>query len=114
MLHRVAQLGHSEMMILIIERTGAKTDLVNGQLATPLHVACQHNSKDIVKFLIGCGVDANVQDEYGQTPLLICCIHGFTALITLLIESSIAGHLPEPLEADVRDHRGLTPLNCAA
>ena len=114
MLHKIAQLGKSEMMMLIIERTGAKTDLVNGQLATPLHVACQNNNQSVVKFLIGCGVDANVQDEHGQTPLLICCTYGFTALITLLIESSIAGHLPEPLEADTRDHRGLTPLNCAA
>lgn len=26
----------------------------------------------------------------------------------------MAGHTPEPLEVDVMDHRGLTPLNCAA
>jgi ankyrin repeat protein len=32
----------------------------------------------------------------------------------LIIESSMAGHTPEPLEIDMRDHRGLTPLNCAA
>ena len=31
-----------------------------------------------------------------------------------MVESSIAGHLPEPLESDTADHRGLTPLNCAA
>ena len=31
-----------------------------------------------------------------------------------MIESSIAGHLPEPLEVDTADHRGLSPLNCAA
>lgn len=32
----------------------------------------------------------------------------------MLVESSIAGHLPELLEVDLADHRGLTPLNCAA
>ena len=30
------------------------------------------------------------------------------------MESSSAGHTPEPLEIDMRDHRGLTPMNCAA
>lgn len=103
------------MLMLLIERTGAKTDLVNSQLATPLHMACQSNKESIVKFLIGCGVDANVQDEHGYTPLLICCSNGFTSLASLLVESSIAGHLPEPLEVDTRDHRGsITALNCAA
>mmetsp|Transcript_37597 Transcript_37597/g.57604 ORF Transcript_37597/g.57604 Transcript_37597/m.57604 type:complete len:378 (-) Transcript_37597:385-1518(-) len=32
----------------------------------------------------------------------------------MLIEASISGHLPEPLEIDSKDHRGLSPLNCAA
>jgi ankyrin repeat protein len=44
----------------------------------------------------------------------VCCIHGFKHLASLLVESSIAGHLPESLEVDTADHRGLTPLNCAA
>ena len=77
-------------------------------------MACRSNHENVVKFLIGCGVEANVQDEHGQTPLLVCCIHGYSGLVSLLIESSIAGHLPEPLECDTADHRGLTPLNCAA
>ncbi len=64
--------------------------------------------------MIGCGVEANTQDEHGQSPLLVSCIHGYTPIASLLIESSIAGHLPETLEVDTADHRGLTPLNCAA
>lgn len=31
-----------------------------------------------------------------------------------MIESSIAGHTPEPLDVDLKDNRGLTPLNCLA
>ena len=40
------------MLMLLLERTGAKPDLVNAQLATPLHVACRHNKEAVVKFLI--------------------------------------------------------------
>ncbi len=47
-------------------------------------------------------------------PLLICCIHGHFDLAKMLIDASSAGHLPEPLEVDMKDHRGLSPLNCAA
>ena len=32
----------------------------------------------------------------------------------MLIEASISGHLPEPIEVDLADSRGLTPLNCSA
>jgi len=31
-----------------------------------------------------------------------------------LIDSSIAGHTPEPLDPDLKDSRGLTALNCSA
>jgi uncharacterized protein len=114
MVHKAAVLGHTDMLIMLLERTGAKPDMVNAQLATPLHLACRSGQEAIVKFLIGCGVDANVQDENGQTPLLVSTIHGHTSISSVLIESSISGLLPEPLEVDTKDHRGLTPLNCAA
>lgn len=42
------------------------------------------------------------------------CIHGHNDLAKVLIESSQAGDTPEPLDVDCKDHRGLTPLNCAA
>jgi ankyrin repeat protein len=59
MLHRSASLGFADLLMLLLERTGAKPDLVNGQLATPLHLACRNDRESIVKFLIGCGVDCN-------------------------------------------------------
>jgi len=60
MLHMAAGLGYAEMLMVLIERTGAKPDLVNASLATPLHLACRNNRETIVKFLIGCGVDVNI------------------------------------------------------
>ena len=59
MLHRAAQLGHAEMLMLLLERSGSKPDLPNAQLATPLHLACRHDREGVVRFLIGCGVDVN-------------------------------------------------------
>jgi ankyrin repeat protein len=32
----------------------------------------------------------------------------------MLVEASNVGHLPEPIEVDLPNHQGLTPLNCAA
>ena len=44
---------------------------------------------------------------------MICCIHGHLELGKTLIEASIAGHT-EQIDVDLKDARGLTPLNCAA
>lgn len=65
MIHKAASLGNAEALMLLLERTGAKPDLPNAALATPLHLACKNNRIDACKFLIGCGVDANSQDEHG-------------------------------------------------
>jgi ankyrin repeat protein len=65
MLHMASGLGHAEILMLLIERTGAKPDMVNRSLATPLHLACRNNKEKVVKFLIGCGADVNLKDEHG-------------------------------------------------
>ena len=59
-IHKAASLGHAEVLMLLLERTGATPDLVNASLATPLHLACKNDRLDAAKFLIGCGVDANM------------------------------------------------------
>ena len=114
MLHRASALGHTDALKCLIEHTGCKPDMLNSSLATPLHHACREGHEDTAKFLIGCGVDVNMQDDMGQTCLLLCCIHRHTNLAQILIESSIAGHTPEPLDINQKDLRGLTAMNCAA
>ena len=64
-IHKASSLGHAQVLMLLLERTGATPDLVNSSLATPLHLACKNGRIDAARFLIGCGVDANVQDEHG-------------------------------------------------
>jgi len=49
MLHKAAAMGHAEVMMLLLERTQAKPEMANGQLATPLHVACKYNRENVVK-----------------------------------------------------------------
>ena len=60
MLHKAALLENHQMIMLLIEYTGTKPDILNAQLATPLHLACKNNRESVVKFLIGCGVDVNI------------------------------------------------------
>lgn len=40
---------------------------------TPLHIACENNSSDIVKFLISKKADPNILDINGRNPLHILC-----------------------------------------
>lgn len=58
-IHKAASLGHSEILMILLERTEAKPDMVNSVLATPLHLACRNNRIEAAKFLIGLGVDVN-------------------------------------------------------
>ena len=53
MLHTASALGHVESLMTIIEHTDAKPDLLNSNLATPLHFACRNNHDMVAKFLIG-------------------------------------------------------------
>ena len=77
-------------------------------------MACKHNQSVIVRFLVGCGVEVNLQDENGQTALLVCCIHGNHGIMEFLIDASNSGHTSEVIEVERSDNRGLTPLNCLA
>lgn len=60
MLHLAAVLGHTDMLMVLLERTCAKPDILNAQLATPLHLACKNNRESVAKFLIESGVDVNI------------------------------------------------------
>jgi ankyrin repeat protein len=59
MIHKASSLGNTEILMLLIERTGTNPDIINATLATPLHLACKNGKENTVKFLIGCGVEVN-------------------------------------------------------
>jgi len=88
--------------------------MLNGNLATSLHSAVLQDKPECVKALISYGADANIEDEHGQTPVLLCSIHGRKAILETFIEANAAGKLTEPLNINAQDRKGLCALNCSA
>ena len=56
----------------------------NGR-CTALSSACVNRDSRIVKLLIRAGVDPNIPDIYGNSPLVIACRSGDAVLVSLLI-----------------------------
>ncbi|XP_053549624.1 KN motif and ankyrin repeat domain-containing protein 4 [Bombina bombina] len=52
---------------------------------TALMLGVSHGRSDMVKVLLSCGCDINVQDEYGNTALMIACQLESTEIIKLLL-----------------------------
>jgi ankyrin repeat protein len=57
MLHKAAFLGHIECIMVretfifqvLLDHTNVRPDLVNGNLATPLHLACRTNRETVAR-----------------------------------------------------------------
>jgi ankyrin repeat protein len=96
---------------LLIE-FGANVNVRNNNGQTPLHLACQVGSHDVVQLLLGRGADMEVQDDSHSTPLLVALEHGarltggaFKAVAKLLVESGA--------NVNIRNNRDQTPLHLA-
>ena len=69
---------------------------------TPIHLAARFNKGEMVAFLLGKGVNIDVQDAHGQTPLALACFHGHFYMARLLLEHGAnVNHM---------DFTGSTPL----
>uniref|UniRef100_A0A3Q2QR65 KN motif and ankyrin repeat domain-containing protein 4-like n=1 Tax=Fundulus heteroclitus TaxID=8078 RepID=A0A3Q2QR65_FUNHE len=73
---------------------------------TALHLAVRHGRVVMVRLLLSCGADANVQDSQGMTALMFASERGHTHVARLLLERS---------QCDLRltDKRGQTALSIA-
>ncbi|KAE8358627.1 hypothetical protein BDV27DRAFT_163403 [Aspergillus caelatus] len=60
----------------------------NNQLRASIHSACMTNKKEYVEELISAGVDIDVQDEYGRTPLSYAARLGKLDFVELLLAAS--------------------------
>ncbi|EAY10393.1 hypothetical protein TVAG_109770 [Trichomonas vaginalis G3] len=68
-IHYAAQINNLSLVQDLIS-CGVDPNMRNSTLQTPLHIACNYNSVDVVKFLITLdGIDINAQSIYGDTPL---------------------------------------------
>lgn len=48
-------------------------------------LAVSHGRADVVKALLACDVDVNIQDEDGSTALMCACEHGHKEITGLLL-----------------------------
>ncbi|MGH0165906.1 UNVERIFIED_CONTAM: hypothetical protein FKN15_073296 [Acipenser sinensis] len=77
---------------------------------TPLLVAVTANQPAIVQDLISLGADVNACDIKGQTALHLAATYGFPAVM----QAVLYGGLSMPVDLEIRNFEGLTPLHCAA
>ncbi|XP_043946622.1 KN motif and ankyrin repeat domain-containing protein 3 [Protopterus annectens] len=52
---------------------------------TALMLAVSHGRQEMVKALLTCGVDVNIQDDEGSTALMCACEHGRVEIVKLLL-----------------------------
>ncbi|KAH1009350.1 hypothetical protein HUJ04_001716 [Dendroctonus ponderosae] len=68
LLHYSAQHGNTETTLKLLTLK-ALPDVVNARRQTPLHLACIHQHKPIIKILADSNAKMNIKDHLGQTPL---------------------------------------------
>ncbi|XP_076600394.1 KN motif and ankyrin repeat domain-containing protein 4-like [Chaetodon auriga] len=73
---------------------------------TALHLAVRHGRVVMVRLLLSCGADANVQDSQGTTALMFASERGHTHIARLLLERS-------QCDLTLTDKRGRTALSIA-
>lgn len=73
---------------------------------TALHLAVRHGRVVMVRLLLSCGADANIQDIQGTTALMFASERGHTHIARLLLERS-------QCDLTLTDKRGQTALSIA-
>ena len=53
---------------------------------TALMLAVSHGRQEMVRALLDCGANVNVQDDEGSTALMCACEHGRVEIVKLLLE----------------------------
>ncbi len=83
----------ADMVKILLESKGTDVNLIDGSGNTPLLYAlyyfydqCLPSAEDTIRKLLKKGADANVQDEYGVTPLCRAVILGDKIMVKRLIE----------------------------
>nr|XP_020507792.2 KN motif and ankyrin repeat domain-containing protein 4-like [Labrus bergylta] len=73
---------------------------------TALHLAVRHGRVVMVRLLLSCGADTNIQDNQGNTALMFAAERGHTHIARLLLERS-------QCDLTLTDKRGQTALSIA-
>lgn len=71
-------------------------------------LAVSHGRIDMVKGLLACGADVNIQDDEGSTALMCASEHGHVEIVKLLLaQPGCNGHLEDNVSEGTRPSRGL-------
>ncbi|TSZ68955.1 Dedicator of cytokinesis protein 8 [Bagarius yarrelli] len=100
---------HSEndlQTVLQLLRTGDVNAKASQAGQTALMLAVSHGRGDMVKALLSCGAQVNLQDDDGSTALMCACEHGHVDIVRQLL--SVPG-----CDATLTDNDGSTALSIA-
>ena len=133
--------GRHFQLAEILHRNGSSVNSRGFQGNSPLHFAAREEDLEMVQAILDCGVDVNVQNQYGSTPLAYATIGRFkdSRVIRLLLDHGTDPNSPRrggitPLHeasqngtieivrllvehgasVEVKDKRGRTPLEVAS
>ncbi|XP_075244379.1 ankyrin repeat domain-containing protein 63-like isoform X2 [Convolutriloba macropyga] len=98
----------TKMVEMIVDK-GGYTDIQDAEGKTALYYACQSRANELVKILIKRGVDPNVPDNLGCTPLIMCCRVGNDIGTEILVKC----YRRLGLDVDHEDGEGMTALMTA-
>lgn len=85
--HVAAELGHHEIVNILVEECGCDLNAVDKCQRTVLHYACKRGKLATVKVLVGDhGADVDATDEDGLTPLTYAVIGGYLSVTKYLVE----------------------------
>jgi uncharacterized protein len=107
-LHLAAQIGHVEMVKLLLDH-GATLNLKSLTTGgTPLHYAAAANRIDAAKFLIKRKANIEIFDNSGSTPLMVAVMQAHADMVEVLVDAGAAINIKSPVNVLV------TPLVQAA
>ncbi|KAK4213051.1 ankyrin repeat-containing domain protein [Rhypophila decipiens] len=102
----VAAMGGHLSIAQMLLVAGARVDVRDSKLWTPLHHACHQGHAEVVRALLSdAPACTEAKDNVGCTPLLVCCIMGTNEAAAELLRSSA--------DPDAADNDGFTAVQSA-
>lgn len=84
--HYLCAGGKIDILRFLLSLDGSGGNSRNNDGSTPLHVAVEEECLDYLNVLIEAGVDLNIEDNTGMTPLAIAILRGKNGAVTRLLE----------------------------
>lgn len=81
------KLSPVEKVRMLLEK-GSDVNQMGGNGKTPLILACESDSADIVRLLLDAECDVDVCNKFGESPLCIACEHGNAEIVKMLLDKN--------------------------